>query len=36
MKIFDIFSTFYGLKPNTRKCEVASLGALKGVTLALC
>ena len=31
MKTFDIFSTFYGLKPNKNKCEIAGLRALKGV-----
>ena len=36
MKTFDIFSTFFGLKPNKNKCEIAGLCALKGVTLALC
>ena len=36
MKTFDIFSTFFGLKPNKSKCEIAGLGALKGVKLALC
>ena len=33
MKTFDIFSTFFGLKPNKSKCEIAGLGALKGVKL---
>ena len=36
MGFFDIFSTFSGLKPNKIKCEIAGLGALKGVKLALC
>ena len=36
MGFFDIFSTFSGLKPNNIKCEIAGLGALKGVKLALC
>ena len=36
MKTFDIFSTFSGLKPNKSKCEIACLGALNGVKLALC
>ena len=31
MKTFDIFSTFSGLKPSKSKCEIADLGALKGV-----
>ena len=35
MKTFDIFSTFFGLKPNKSKCEIAGLGALKGVKLVL-
>ena len=35
MKTFDIFSTFSGLKPNKSKCEIAGLGALKRVKLAL-
>ena len=36
MKTFDIFSTFSGLKPNKSKCEIAGLGALKGIKLAFC
>ena len=36
MKTFDMFLTFCGLKPNKSKCEMAALGALKGVKLALC
>ena len=36
MKTFDIFLTFCGLKPNKSKCEIAGLGALKGVNLVLC
>ena len=36
MKVFDIFSSFSGLKPNKSKCEVAGNGALKGVNIALC
>ena len=36
MKTFNIFSTFSGFKPNKRKCEIAVLGALEGVELALC
>ena len=31
MNIFDTFSKFSGLKPNESKCEIASIGALKGV-----
>ena len=34
MKTFDIFSTFSGLKPN--KSEIAGLGPLNGVKVALC
>ena len=30
------FSLFSGLKPNNSKCEVAGIGALKGVSVALC
>ena len=36
MKTFDMFSTFCGLKPNKSKCEIAALGTLKRVKLALC
>ena len=36
MNIFDTFSKFSGLKPNKSKCEIASIGALKGVQVALC
>ena len=36
MKTFDVFLTFYALKPNESKCEAAGLGALKRVTLARC
>ena len=36
MKAFDICSSFSGLKPNKSKCEVAGIGALKGVKIALC
>ena len=36
MKTFNVFSTFSGLKPKKGKCEIAGLGALKGVKLALC
>ena len=36
MKTFHVFSTFSGLKPNKSKCEIAGLGILKGVKLALC
>ena len=36
MNIFDTFSKFSGLKPNKSKCDIAGLGALKGVQVALC
>ena len=36
MKTFDIFSTFSWLKSNISNCEIASLGALWVVKLALC
>ena len=36
MKTFNIFSIFSGVKPNKSKCEIAGLGALKGVELELC
>ena len=36
MKVFDIFSSFSGLKPNKWKCEVAGTGSLKGAKLSLC
>ena len=36
MKVFDIFSSFSDLKPNKSKCDVAGIGALKGVKMALC
>ena len=36
IKTFDIFSTFSEVKPNKSKCEIAGLGALKEVKLALC
>ena len=36
MKTFDIFSTFSGLKPDKSKCEIAGLGALKGVSVEFC
>ena len=34
--IFNLFSKFSGLKPNKSKCEIADIGALKGVQVALC
>ena len=36
MDIFDTFSKFSVLKPNKIKCEIAVIGALKGVQVALC
>ena len=36
MNIFDTFSKYSGLKPNKSKCEIAGIGALKGVQVALC
>ena len=31
-----LFSDFSGLKPNTTRCEVAGIGVLKGVQVAVC
>ena len=31
INIFDTLSKFSGLKPNKIKCEIANIGALKGV-----
>ena len=36
MNIFDTLSKFSGLKPNKSKCEIAGIGVLKGVQVALC
>ena len=36
MHILDEFSIFSGLKPNRSKCEIAGIGCLKGVHMALC
>ena len=36
MNIFDTFSRFSGLKPSETTREIASIGALKGVQVALC
>ena len=36
MKVFDIFSSISGLKPNKSKREVAGIGALKVVKMTLC
>ena len=35
MNNFDTLSKFSGLKPNKSKCEIAGLGALKGVQVVL-
>ena len=36
LNIFHNFSLVSVLKPNTRKCEIAGIGTLKGVNVALC
>ena len=36
MKTIKLFSKFSGLKPNILKCEVAGIGSLKGVKMAVC
>ena len=36
MQIFEYFTIFSGLKPNKSKSEVAGIGVLKGVQMALC
>ena len=36
MNIFDTFSKYSGLEPNKSKGEIAGIGALKGVRVALC
>ena len=36
MNAFHKFSLVSGLKPNEAKCEIAGIGVLKGVSLALC
>ena len=36
MIIFDKFYFYSGLKPNRKKCEVASIRVLKGMNLELC
>ena len=35
-EIFKHFSQFSGLEPNKSKCEIAGIGVLKGVKVALC
>ena len=36
VEIFNTISLFSGLKPNLTKCEIAGIGALKGVQVAVC
>ena len=36
MKTFKLFSRFSGLKRNILKCEVAVIGSLKRVKMAVC
>ena len=36
LKIFKHFSHFSGLKLNKSECEIAGVGVLKGVKVALC
>ena len=36
MNVFDKFSLVFGLKPNKVKYEIAVIGVLKGVSVALC
>ena len=36
LNTINYFSSFTGLKPNLSKCEVAGIGALKGVKVAIC
>ena len=33
---FHIFSSFSRLTPNLSKCEIAGIGVLKGVKVAVC
>ena len=33
---YHIFSRFSGLRPNLSKCEIAGIGVLKGVKVAVC
>ena len=33
---FHILSSSYGLRPNLSKCEIAGIGLLKGVKVAVC
>ena len=36
MNELNTFSNFSGLKPNITKCEIAGIGVLNGVQVALC
>ena len=36
MNAFDRFFILSGLKPTKEKCEIIGIGALKGVSLAVC
>ena len=36
IQIFEHFSIFSGWKRNKSKCEIAGIGVLKGVQIALC
>ena len=36
LEAFHAFSFFSGLKPNKSKCEIAEIGLLEGVNVALC
>ena len=36
LEIFKYFSQFSGLKPNKSTCEIAGIGVLKGVKVAIC
>ena len=36
MNELNIFSNFSGLKPNKTKCEIAGIGVVNGVQVALC
>ena len=35
-KTLHSFLCFFGISPNTAKCEIAGIGTLKGVNVALC
>ena len=36
VKTFQFFTKFSGLKPNFKKCEIAGIGVLKSVEVAVC